>query len=330
MTPLIIAVVAAAAWVTAVVLHSRSRRDLAFVGLPPGLVPPPGAPVTTATVTADPVVAVRFTPPDTLGVSEVGALWSKSLRARDVTAMIVDLAARGHLRIEALPVSRGGNADWKLVATPATPSQPLRDYEAALLVHLFGKRPTVRLSTLRIPFATGHRDVLALVDGTLQAQGLLAHPLAKRPRLAQRTALGRAYHEQARSFELYLATAQPHQLPDDALATAFSRYLPYAIVFNLTDRWVALFAELTASRQGAAGDGTGFDGVGLTPDWFVGAELAGSGFLGDALTSFSESIDSFTLAMSDWYSGSGDGSGDGGYSDGGGDGGGGDGGGGGD
>ncbi|TDT33763.1 DUF2207 domain-containing protein [Naumannella halotolerans] len=52
-----------------------------------------------------------------------------------------------------------------------------------------------------------------------------------------RTAEGRAITDQVEGFRTYLATAEANQLKFEEGQDIFSRYLPWAIVFNLADRW---------------------------------------------------------------------------------------------
>jgi len=75
-----------------------------------------------------------------------------------------------------------------------------------------------------------------------------------------RTADGTAVLAQALGFRRYLATAEANQLRFEEGEDIFSRYLPYAIVFGLADRWSRVFAELAA--QGRALD---------APGWYVGS-----------------------------------------------------------
>src|SRR5690606_13055767 len=136
-------------------LRVRRGRDLHFVGLTPGVLPAPGSTPDVERLRAEPAVAVRFTPPDRLRPGEVGALDEKRPTARHISATLVDLAVRGHLRIHEVDGVRafGKPDDWLLVATPQEASdRPLRDYEHRLLVALFNGRRQVRLSELRDRF----------------------------------------------------------------------------------------------------------------------------------------------------------------------------------
>ncbi|HEY0188302.1 MAG TPA: DUF2207 domain-containing protein [Cellulomonas sp.] len=75
-----------------------------------------------------------------------------------------------------------------------------------------------------------------------------------------RTADGTAVLAQALGFRRYLATAEADQIRFEEGQDVFSRYLPYAIVFGLTDRWARVFADLAAQGRVAA-----------EPGWYVGS-----------------------------------------------------------
>jgi len=75
-----------------------------------------------------------------------------------------------------------------------------------------------------------------------------------------RTADGTAVLAQTLGFRRYLATAEAEQIRFEEGQDLFSRYLPYAIVFGLADRWARVFADLAA--QGRVLD---------EPSWYVGA-----------------------------------------------------------
>ena len=133
-------------------------------------------------------------------------------------------------------------------------------------------------------------------------------------RRGQRTAEGRAVTDQVEGFKTYLATAEADQLRFEEGEDIFSKYLPWAIVFELADRWAKICGDLVA--MGRLPD--------ATPYWYVGSYHMGAfntGFLTSSLTSAA------TPAPSSGSSGSGFGGGSsfggGGFSGGGGGGGGG-------
>lgn len=77
-----------------------------------------------------------------------------------------------------------------------------------------------------------------------------------------RTALGSAFLAQAKGFELYLATAEKDTLRFEEGQDIFSRYLPYAMVFGVAERWSNLFSQLGAEGLYQA-----------NTSWYVGTDL---------------------------------------------------------
>jgi hypothetical protein len=67
-----------------------------------------------------------------------------------------------------------------------------------------------------------------------------------------RTGRGSAMLERVLGFRLYVATAEKDQIKFQEREQIFSRYLPYAMVFGLVDRWAGIFSDLNAVRP----DGT--------------------------------------------------------------------------
>jgi hypothetical protein len=82
-----------------------------------------------------------------------------------------------------------------------------------------------------------------------------------------RTPVGSALASQGFGFKKYLETAEADQIRWEEGEDIFSRYLPYAIVFDCADRWAKVFEDLAA--RGAA--------VPL-PQWYVGPYGYGYGF----------------------------------------------------
>ena len=63
-------------------------------------------------------------------------------------------------------------------------------------------------------------------------------------RRGQRSAYGRALTDQVEGFRTYLATAEAEQLQFEEGEDIFSKYLPWAIMFDLTDRWTRVCQRL--------------------------------------------------------------------------------------
>jgi uncharacterized membrane protein len=97
-----------------------------------------------------------------------------------------------------------------------------------------------------------------------------------------RTADGTAVLAQTLGFRQYLATAEAEQLKFEEGEDLFSRYLPLAIVFGLTERWASVFARLAAQGRAVA-----------EPNWYFGPGYqAGAFWLGT--NSFGHAMESFS------------------------------------
>ena len=122
-----------------------------------------------------------------------------------------------------------------------------------------------------------------------------------------RTAKGTAIVRRVRGFRRVIATAETHMSRWAEQENVFTRFLPYAIVFGLTDKWAKAFQDL-----------------GIEPDtasWYVGPHPFTAMVFADSVDSFSVTTGG-TLASTPSSSGS-SGFGGGGFSGGGGGGGGG-------
>jgi uncharacterized membrane protein len=159
------------------------------------------------------------------------------------------------------------------------------------------------------------RTHLGLIGLGVALGGLVMLALAGR--MPARTPAGSALLAQARGFRLYLETAEANQIRFEEGQDVFSRYLPYAIVFGVAERWAGIFAQLAASGAAVA-----------APTWYVGGYgYSGAGFFdyggfGHAMDSFATTTSGSIAAATPSSSGS-SGFGGGGFSGGGGGGGGG-------
>ena len=163
-----------------------------------------------------------------------------------------------------------------------------------------------------VSFAIPSGIVLAI--GLLIA-GAIIFLLGKR--MAAKTASGSAVLAQSLGFKQYLVTAEARQIRFEEAQDIFSRYLPYAIVFGVADRWAGTFSEV-AEAATAAGQSIGM------PGWYI---FAGSGGFAN-FGGIASGMDSFSTMASGTFTSTpgasgGSGFGGGGFSGGGGGGGGG-------
>lgn len=101
-------------------------------------------------------------------------------------------------------------------------------------------------------------------------------------RMAAKTAAGSAVLAQSLGFRQYLVTAEANQIRWEEAQEIFSRYLPFAIVFGVADRWAKTFQEVAAAAA-AAGQ------VVIMPDWYIyhGTLFPDFGSIVDGVDSFS-------------------------------------------
>jgi uncharacterized membrane protein YgcG len=332
-------------------------RDRRYAGQTPGLVPPAGGPDERVPLVGAGPVAVQFQPPEGLRPGQLGTLLDERANVVDVTATIVDLAVRGHLRIVELERAHWfSSRDWRLEKLTGGTGE-LLPFEQELYNGLFLSGDQVLLSSLKKTFAArmakvqtalyvdvtragwfrGRPDkvrgawqaggfVLALAGGWLT--WLLSRHLHWAPvgvavpvvgvvlfvlgrKMPARTAAGSAVLAQARGFREYIRTAEAEQLRFEEGRDIFSRYLPYAVVFGETDRWVRVFGPLAAASS-----------VGSSTSWYAGPAGWDMSHFGQSMDGFTSTAAS-TLAASTPSSSGGSGFGGGGSSGGGGGGGGG-------
>jgi uncharacterized membrane protein len=73
--------------------------------------------------------------------------------------------------------------------------------------------------------------------------------LAVAGKMPARTGKGTAALARILGFKLYLTTAETEQIKFEEREQIFSRYLPYAMVFGVADRWADEFRDLGAVQQ---------------------------------------------------------------------------------
>ncbi|MET1007987.1 MAG: DUF2207 domain-containing protein [Propionibacteriaceae bacterium] len=132
----------------------RRGRDQQYLGLTPGLTPTGADTGSTTVRDRRAPVAVQFTPPAGVRAGELGTLVDEVAHPHDVTATIVDLAVRGHLRIEEVPADDPAKAkpkdkSWRLVKLDRVEGQQkLLDYERLIFNKLFASGDSVELDQL--------------------------------------------------------------------------------------------------------------------------------------------------------------------------------------
>ena len=301
----------------------RGSRDQVYLGLTPGVLPAANQQVSVGYDTGKVPVAVQFQPPAGARPGEVGTLIDATADNKDVTAGILDLAVRGHLRIEQLD-----GDEWAF--TRLNGGDQLADYERRMLSKLFSEGNSVTTEDLKQPHYAGlltkaredlHTRVTkelgwftrnpATVRGLAFLAGIVIIAagvgvgmlfglfgwglvglvgiivglavLLLNNRFGARTAEGSAVLAQSKGFELYLRTAEADQIKFEEGIDVFSRYLPYAIMFGVAERWTKVFEQMAAEGRYA-----------FNTPWYVGY---GYGY-GFGAGGFANSMDHLASTMS--------------------------------
>ena len=303
----------------------RRRRNEVYVGLTPGLTPPPGSSAPTKLTGEALPVAVAFTPPKGVTPGEVGVLQDGRANSTDVTATILDLAARGHMQI-----IQDGKDEWRFERRNASDAG-LNGAERFVMSTLFQSGSSVSTDDLKKAkyselLTKGRHELDRVVTdrgwfrGNLTAmrirQGLIGVALLLGgavltvalaftlgwglPGLAVvlvgllalvflfggrgRSADGSAVLVQAEGFKQYLTTAEADQIRFEEGIDVFSRYLPYAVVFGVAERWAKLFEQLAAQGR-------------YTPtDWYIGYGTFNGLHFASAMNSLNASLSSSMMS----------------------------------
>ncbi|HET7397773.1 MAG TPA: DUF2207 domain-containing protein [Intrasporangium sp.] len=125
-------------------------------------------------------------------------------------------------------------------------------------------------------------------------------------RMAAKTAEGSAVLAQSLGFREYLTTAEAGQIAFEEASNVFSRYLPYAVVFGVADRWATVFADVARAAE-ASGQSLAL------PTWYVWSGAAFPDF-----TSIASGVESFSTTSTGTFTSTPGSSGGSGFSAGGG------------
>ncbi|GAA1846007.1 DUF2207 domain-containing protein [Microlunatus capsulatus] len=277
----------------------RNGRDQRYEGLAPGTTPYAGQTARVVPNDPDIPIPVAFAPPK-IPVAEAGLLIDGQVDARETAATIVDLAVRGALqvhstsdddfRVTLLDPDRATAPHEMVLLTnvfggrPPGATEDLSTRGSMLSAHRAMTTSVINQVTARgwfrkVPSGTATGGIsfgvvalvvfLAFHAGAwalwvlLPLLPVVVTYLVVRSKLrrGQRTADGRAVCDQVEGFRTYLATAEAEQLRFEEGEDIFSRYLPWAIVFELADRWAELCGQLVAMGRIPE----------TTPSWYTGS-----------------------------------------------------------
>jgi uncharacterized membrane protein YgcG len=330
----------------------KNGRDQRYAGLPPGTVPLAGQEAEVVPNDPDIPIPVAFSPPR-IPVAEAGLLIDGQVDTRETAATIIDLAVRGALTVQSygkddfqvtLVDPNRATAPHEMVLLTSLfdgePTGAVKDLSApGSMAEAHEKmRDSVRNQVTsrgwfrKVPSAAATSSfgfgliVIAIFASFAVGFWLLLLCIPLLPILitfavirtklkrGQRTAEGRAVCDQVEGFRTYLATAEADQLKFEEGEDIFSKYLPWAIIFELADRWAKICGDLVAMGRLPN----------ATPYWYVGSyqmNAFNTAFLMSSLTSAAAPVASSSGAGGTGFGG-GSAFGGGGFSGGGGGGGG--------
>ncbi|MGN6751162.1 MAG: DUF2207 domain-containing protein [Intrasporangium sp.] len=124
-------------------------------------------------------------------------------------------------------------------------------------------------------------------------------------RMAAKTPEGSTVLAQSLGFKEYLVTAEAGQIAFDEASNIFSRYLPYAVVFGVADRWARTFADVARAAEAA-------NQPLVMPTWYIWSGNAFPDF-----TSIASGVDSFSTTSTGTFTSTPGSSGSSGFSGGG-------------
>ncbi len=278
------AVVTIGSPVVGVLWWRKNGRDQRYAGLAPGTVPLAGQTAPVVGNDPDIEIPVAFSPPR-IPVGEAGLLVDGQVDARETAATVIDLAVRGALtvqstgeddfRVTLVDPGRATAPHEMVLLTSLFKGQPpgaVADLssQGSLLEAHQAMQTSVRNQVAsrgwfrKVPSGTATGGVgfgaIAFVVFGAFVVGFwvlwLVLPLLPilitlavirvKLRRGQRTADGRAVCDQVEGFRTYLATAEADQLRFEEGEDIFSKYLPWAIIFELADRWAKICGDLVA------------------------------------------------------------------------------------
>lgn len=223
---------------------TRRRSDYRFIDSAPGAIPSSPETHSLERATLSVTAARTTTIPLQVSVAEAGAVAFAELRAREVSATLIDLAARGHLTLTTLDA--GGAPVWLMTKVQAPPDQTsLLGHEEILLSALFAQGDQVEITSMHANFAPASLDVLRTLGQEVANKALfrqlLEHEATNHGHRKQRSGLGRALLEQLTGFTDFLTHPTDSELEalvaQSSLVDVFSRYLPYAITLGCGSEW---------------------------------------------------------------------------------------------
>ncbi|MBB1484224.1 DUF2207 domain-containing protein [Tessaracoccus sp. MC1865] len=260
------------------------RRDERYATVAPGLV---GAPGVVRAVRRNEDVPVRFHPPE-IQPRQAGLLLDRQFKPVHLAATLVQLAVRNLVVLDSKPLivqrvdgsgEGASGTEWRVLlhATDSREKLPANNARQMRQIMEEAAEHEIATSGWFQPYAPTKRGLLVfflpllpavlftayalLVDNPLPdggfriglglfIGGVAGAILGKRllPK-AILSADGTALRDQVEGFRKYINTAEAKQLNFEADRDIYRRYLPWAVVLGLTERWTAVCREWAAQGR---------------------------------------------------------------------------------
>lgn len=256
-------------------------------------------------------VVAQYEPPDRLSPMQLGVLWKEASHGHDFAAVLVDLAVRGYLKIKeegkgkyrfiqgksAESSMLGAEQDILKALFRAKSDVTLDERGEALgVAREKAEEDTYKEMEREGYFAEHPKNVRNRFYGigilmiffsffilSSSGDGVWGIPLGVGLLVSslpvfgfgtfmpRRTKKGALVREHAAGFKLFLSTAERYRLKWQEKEGIFEQYLPYAMVFEIVEKWTKAF-EGIAVRP---------------PDWYEGAQPFSAVMFGRQMALFS-------------------------------------------
>jgi uncharacterized membrane protein len=223
-------------------------------------------------------IIAEFESPDNLRPTEAGLLYDNKIQAKDITATIVDLAVKGYIKIIE---KEDKKYDLLLINKQFSADKELKSYEIAILTDIFGERDQISLDDLKNKFYKYLEKIKKdVAQGLVENAYYKKNPIKVRNfwiglisilslfgffligllgaavisyfisllivlffglAMTKRTPKGAEALEKIKGLRLYIDTAEKYRVKFQEKENIFEKFLPYAMIFGLADKWAKAF-----------------------------------------------------------------------------------------
>ena len=226
-------------------------------------------------------IVVQYEAPANLSPGEVGLISDEVADSREITAMLIDMARRGHITISYEQKKQLIGTKERFLLTRTESKDQLTSAERILLLGIFAASTTAYVDELQTSsMYKVVQNVRSQLTTDLQAAGLFA---AKQKVFSPENLTEKGYDTwaQVEGLKLYLNVAEKDRMKfaeaPDKTPERFTKLLPYAIALGVEKQWAKQFE--------------GIDVEPATRNWYHGAN--GSNpvmFVGLMSNSFASSV----------------------------------------